>query len=405
MNQEITEIRAQFPILRAHTPQLTYLDNAATTQQPQSVIQSQTTYYSTYHANVHRSLYEIAHHATTAYEQTRQKLAQFIKARQPEEIVFTSGATQAINLVANSFLGPKLVPGDEIIISAMEHHANLIPWQQICQARGAKLRVIPHNEQGVLELEKYQQILTPSTRLVALVHISNTLGTINPIQKITEMAHQQNIPVLVDATQSLAQKMVDVQELGCDFLVGSGHKMFGPTGTGFLYGKAAILKTMPPNQFGGDMVKRVTFEETTFANPPHRFEAGTPNISGFIGLGAAIDFLNQLDTNWLNNHLESLKNKLLMSLSSIQGLKLFGPSINRSGIFSFSLGDIHPHDLATFLSQNNICIRAGHHCTQPIMQFYGVPAMARVSLSIYNTEEEIDFLVEQLEAAKMFFGY
>ncbi len=395
--------RQQFPIFQHH-PALVYLDSAATTQKPQVVIDGITNFYQKENANIHRGIYDLAAKATQKYESVRQKVADFIGASNRSEIVYTSGTTAAINLVAHSFLLPRLVQGDEVLVSAMEHHANLLPWQMACKAKGANLRIIPIDKAGNLDMVAYQEMLSAKTKMVAVVHISNSLATINPIAKMIELAHQQNIPILVDGAQSTAHYPIDVTALACDFFTFSGHKLFGPTGIGLLYGKAAHLATMSPYQFGGDMIRTVTYQDATFAPAPQKFEAGTTNIAGVIGLGYAIDFMNQLDKKAIATYVKELGEYAREKLLKINDLEIFGNAKNRTGIVSFILRNAHPHDVATFLGEANIAIRAGHHCTQPLMDFYGIPATSRASFSIYNNREEIDFLVEEVKGIQAFFG-
>ena len=396
------KIRSQFPIF-SHHPELIYLDNAATTQKPVSVIQATMDFYQKENANIHRGMYDLAARTSQKYEQVRQKVARFIGAEKPETIVHTSGATASINLVAQSFLAGRLQPGDEVVISTMEHHANLIPWQQVCKIRRANLRVIPISEAGELDMAAFKNMLSNRTKMVAIVHVSNTLGTVNPVEEIIEMAHQKNIPVLLDGAQSAAHYPVDVRALDVDFFVFSGHKIFGPTGTGILYGKPELLETMQPICFGGGMINSVSFEETTFAAVPHRFEAGTTNIAGVIGFGSAIDFLQQFDKNEILVHLKNLTQTATEALLKINGLKIYGTAKNKSAIISFTLGNVHPHDVATFLGAENIAVRAGNHCTQPLMDFYGLPGTTRASFSIYNTPEEALRLAEALREVQRFF--
>ena len=399
----------KFPIFK-NNPTLVYLDSAATTQKPRSVIKSEIDFYSNYNANVHRGVYGIAVRASEAYENVRVKVAEFIGAARKEEIVFTSGTTASINLVAQSFLSPRLNEGDEVIISAMEHHANLIPWQQACLQKKAVLRVIPFDENGVLDLQFYENSLNEKTKFVAVTHISNTLGTINPIEKIIEAAHKKDIPVLVDAAQSISgiryqvsatdnrQPTTDNQQP--DFLVFSAHKLFGPTGVGILFGKAKHLEAMQPYQFGGDMIRDVSFERTLFAPPPQRFEPGTQNIAGVIGLGAAIDFVKKIGQKNIYTYTHKLLEIVTEKLQAVSGVRIIGNAPEKSGIISFIVGDIHPHDVASILAQRNICIRAGQHCTQPIMDFFDLPGTIRASFSIYNTEEDIDKLIAGIEEVK-----
>ena len=397
------KIKQQFPLF-AHYPRLAYLDNASTTQKPKAVIEAITNFYEKGNANIHRGVYELAARATQRYEDVRQKVAGLIGAPDPETIVYTSGTTAGINLVASSFLEPRLQAGDEVVISYMEHHANLIPWQMACKKKGAKLRVIPMDKNGVLNLAAYREMLSPRTRMVALVHISNTLGTVNPVEEMIALAHQHQLPVLIDAAQSIAHFPIDVQRLDADFLVFSGHKMFGPTGVGILYGKAEHLAAMPPWQYGGDMIRNVAFEETTFAKAPQRFEAGTTPIAGVIGLGAAVDFLQTLDRTAVQEHLKLLGQAAREALARIDGLKIIGHAAESTAIVSFVLENVHPHDVATFLSEDQIAVRAGHHCTQPIMDFFGIAGATRASFSIYNQLEEVERLVHSLKEIKIFFS-
>ena len=400
---DLKNIRAEFPIF-FHHPNLVYLDNAATTHKPQSVIDSISNFYQKENANIHRGIYPLAAQTTQKYEQVRNKVASFLNAPDSTNIVYTSGTTASINLVAHSFLNNRLKKGDEIIISAMEHHANLIPWQMICKKKEANLRVIPMNKEGELDLGNFKEMLSEKTKLVAVVHVSNTLGTINSIEEIIDFSHQKNILVLVDAAQSVAHYPIDVQALDVDFLTFSGHKLFGPTGIGILYGKKQYLLAMEPYQFGGDMIKNVTFEETTFADVPQRFEAGTTNVAGVIGLGAAIDFVNQLDRRAVMNYLNDLTLDVTGKLLKINNLEIIGNAKNKSSIISFSLKNIHPHDVATFLGTDHIAVRAGNHCTQPVMDYFNLPGTTRASFTIYNRPEEIDLLVEKIKEIQQFFS-
>lgn len=395
-------IKSEFPIFKNH-PNWVYLDSAATTQKPHSVIEAERYFYENQNANVHRGIYEMAAEATEAYESTREKAKNFINAAHREEIIFTSGATEGVNLVVQSYAFDQLNEGDNIIISAMEHHSNLIPWQQVCLKKRAELRVIPMNTEGVLDLNVLKSLLNKNTRLVAVTHISNTLGTINPIEEIIELAHQNGTPILIDAAQGIASQAIDVQKLKANFIVFSGHKMFGPTGTGILYGQKELLNAMSPYKFGGEMIRDVTFEKTTFAELPHKFEAGTPNIAGIVALGKAIDFVEKVGRDNISSHLKSLLNVGTERLLSLNEVKIYGTSPQKSGIISFVLRGIHPHDIATILSEQNIALRAGHHCTQPIMDFFEIPATARVSFSIYNDFNDIEKLVEGLKNVIRFF--
>lgn len=398
-----SQIRSRFPIFDKH-PELVYLDSAATTQKPDTVIEGIKRFYSEENANIHRGIYPLAARATSLFESSRDKVQAFINAAKREEVIFTPGTTAGINLVATSFLNTRLQAGDNIVITAMEHHANLVPWQIACQKAEAELRIVPMTPKGALRLDAYQSLLDERTKLVALTHISNTLGTINPITELIEMAHRFNIPVLVDAAQSIAHFDIDVQALGCEFLVFSGHKLFGPTGIGVLYGQEDLLDKMSPYQYGGDMIRTVSFQKTTFAKLPNKFEAGTPNIAGAIGLGYAIDFLNEVDRQQIRKHLHEIKTYATEVLNDIPGLHLVGNAADKTAIFSFSLDDIHPHDIATFLGEAGIAVRAGHHCTQPIMDFFELPATTRASFSIYNTQTEVDHLAKTIRSVQTFFN-
>ena len=403
---DAVQIKKDFPIFQQpieNGKPLIYLDNAATTQKPQVVIDAINQYYQKQNANIHRGIYTLAATATQAYENVRKQVQQFIGAGSHTSVIFTSGTTEGINLVANSFAAPRLLPGDEILISAMEHHSNLIPWQMICKQKGAHLRVIPLSENGELEIEQFEKLLTHRTRMLALVHISNSLGTVNPIKKMIERAHQKSIPVLIDAAQSMASHQINVSELDCDFLVFSGHKIFGPTGIGVLYGKEKWLEEMPPYQFGGEMIRSVSFEETTFAKLPHKFEAGTPNIAGVAGLGKAIEYINGIGKLKIENHNKQLLDYATTQLSVIDGFQIIGKAKKKSGILSFMIDGVHPHDVATILNEYGIAVRAGHHCAQPVMNFYNIPGTARASFSIYNTKSDINQLALAIEAVKQLF--
>lgn len=392
----IDEIRNEFPILKrtVNGKQLVYLDNAATTQKPQSVIDATAYYYTFENANIHRGLHFLSEVATESYEQARLKVKEFINAMSVSEIIFVRGATEAINLIANTMCRAKMFSeGDEILISHMEHHANIVPWQMMCERNGAKLRVIPIDDHGDIKMEEYKKLLSNKTKLVSVVHTSNSLGTINPVKEIIKIAHEKGVPVLIDGAQAIQHKPVDVQELNCDFYVFSGHKMYGPTGIGVLYGKTSLLEKLPPYQGGGDMIRKVTFEETTFDDLPNKFEAGTPNIAGGIGLGTAIDYLRSFDFKDLMNHEDALLQYATQQLQLIPGLRIIGTAKKKSSVVSFIIEDIHPYDIGTIIDTDGIAIRTGHHCTQPIMQRFNLPATARASFSFYNTFEEVDKLV------------
>ncbi|MBV6441432.1 MAG: cysteine desulfurase [Haliscomenobacteraceae bacterium CHB4] len=398
--------RHEFPIFQRH-PDLVYLDSAATTQKPETVIEAERYFYEHLNANVHRGAYRLADEATTAYEAVREKMRVLLNVRDASEIIFTSGTTAGINLVAHCFAAVQISEGDAVVVSAMEHHANLIPWQQVCLRNKAKLLVVPVSPDGVLDMAEYENLLANEkvqVKMVAISHVSNALGTINPIESIVRLAQRHGAAVLVDAAQSIASHTLDVQALDLDFLVFSGHKMFGPTGTGVLYGKEKWLDAMPPWQFGGSMIRDVTFERTLFAPPPQKFEAGTPNLAGVAGLGAAVDWIQKTGRETIARHMRSLLEYATHRLNTVPGLRIIGQAPEKSGIISFLLDGIHPHDLSTFLDQSQICIRAGHHCAQPLMDLLEIPGTVRASFSIYNSEAEIDRLVEALHTAREFFG-
>jgi len=396
---DVARVRKDFPALRqlVHGKPLVYLDNAATTQKPQSVIDSLVHFYTRDCSNIHRGVHELSERATRAYEDTRKRLRSFINAADEREIIFVRGATEAVNLVAHSYGRPRLGRDDEVLLSALEHHSNIVPWQLACQERGARLKVIPINPRGEIIVEEFDRLLSPRTRLVAVTHVSNALGSITPLRHIIETAHAGDIPVLVDGAQAIPHLPVDVQELDCDFYVFSGHKMFGPTGVGVLYGKAKLLDAMPPYQGGGDMISSVTFEQTLYNKLPYKFEAGTPNIAAGIALGAAVEYLEALGMEAVARYEHELLLHATRRLSQIEGLTLIGTAREKASVVSFVLDGIHPHDIGTILDQEAIAIRTGHHCAQPVMDFYGVPATARASLAFYNTREEIDLLAEGLQ--------
>ena len=397
--------RADFPILRQkiHGRPLVYLDNAATSQKPQRVIDAISTFYSTTNANVHRGVHALSERATEQFELAREKVRAFINAPKVEEIVFVRGATEAINLVAQSFGRSRLRRGDEILVSAMEHHSNIVPWQLLCESTGAVLRVAPINDDGELVVGEFEAMLGAKTRLVALAHVSNALGTINPVRQLIAAAHSRGVPVLLDGAQAIPHLKVDVKALDCDFYVFSSHKMFGPMGIGALFGKADLLESMPPYQGGGDMILSVTFEKTIYNRVPYKFEAGTPDVGGAIGLGSAIDYLNSLGMEQIAAYEHDLLVYATAAISRVPGVRLVGTARQKAGVISFLLGDIHPHDIGTILDQEGIAIRTGHHCAQPVMQRFGVDATARASLAFYNTREDIDRLVAGLERVKEIF--
>lgn len=398
----INQIRQDFPLIcqssQASTP-VAYLDNAATTQKPRTVIQRLQEYYETGNANIHRGIYALAQKATQDYENARQQVQAFINASTSSEIIFTRGTTESINLVAQCFLALHLKTGDEVVVTGMEHHSNLVPWQVLCKKHGAVLRIVPVNGAGEVILPAYEQLLTKKTRLVALVHTSNSLGTINPVEVMTKMAKQQNIPVLIDGAQSVAHQAIDVQALDCDFFAFSGHKMYAPTGIGVLYAKVAHLETMTPYQYGGEMIRTVSYENSTFNRIPHKFEAGTPHIAGAIALSSAIDYIQQLGLSDIQDHLDNLLRYATQQLQTIDGLKIIGTAQHKTSIISFLLNDIHPHDMGTILNESGVAIRAGHHCTMPLMRHFDIPGTTRASFAVYNTLEEIDQLVAAIKKA------
>lgn len=392
---DVTRVRADFPILtqQVYGKPLIYLDNAASAQKPRQVIEAVSNFYATGYASIHRGLYALSEGATEMYESARNTIQRFLGAREACEIVFVRGTTEGINLVAQTYGRQHLRPGDEVVISAMEHHSNLVPWQMVCEDIGAFLRVVPISDEGEFLLKEFEKLLSSRTRMVAVSHVSNVLGTINPIRQICEMAHNRNIPVLVDGAQAVPHLAVDVQDLDCDFYAFSGHKLFGPTGIGILYGKTALLEAMPPYQGGGHMISSVTFEKTLYNTLPAKFEAGTPNIAGTIGLGVAIEYLNRIGIEAITAYERELLSYATKALSEIRELRLIGTAKQKTGVLSFVLDGIHPHDIGSILDREGIAIRAGHHCAQPLMGRFGVPATARASLAFYNTREEIDALV------------
>jgi cysteine desulfurase/selenocysteine lyase len=402
---DVAAVRRDFPILarEVYGKPLAYLDNAATSQKPRAVIHAISDYYETTNANVHRGVHALSVHATERYEGAREKVRAFVNAGENAEIVFVRGTTEAINLVANAYGQARVRAGDEIVISAMEHHSNIVPWQLLCQRTGAKLRVIPMDRAGNLLLDEYRKLLNERTRIVAIPHVSNSLGTVNPVAEMIAIAHERNIPVLIDGAQAVPHFRVDVRALDADFYAFSGHKMFGPTGAGVLYARRALLETLPPYQGGGDMIASVTFEKTTYNVLPHRFEAGTPDIAAAVGLGAAVDYLNQLGFDAIEPYENELVAYAVDALASVPGVTLIGTPAHRVGVVSFTIDGIHPHDAGMILDHEGIAIRAGHHCTQPVMDFFGVPATNRASFAFYNTREEVDRLVAGIAKVKEVF--
>jgi cysteine desulfurase / selenocysteine lyase len=402
---DISAIRRDFPILHrtVHGKPLVYLDNGATSQKPQSVIDALSRYYLEENSNIHRGVHYLSAQATADYEAAREKVQSFINAEHKEEIIFVRGTTEAINLVAQSYGRSSLQPGDEIIISAMEHHSNIVPWQLLCEQTGACLRVIPINHDGELVLDEYRRLLTEKTKLVSVTHVSNALGTVVPVHEIVSAAHERGTPVMLDGAQAVPHLKVDVRSLGCDFYAFSGHKMFGPTGVGILYGRRGLLEKMPPYQGGGDMISLVTFEKTHYNLLPYKFEAGTPNIAGGIGLGAAVDYLRQLDWQQVLAHEADLLSYATEKLMAIDGLRIIGTARDKAGVLSFVFDQIHAHDIGTILDEEGVAVRAGHHCAMPVMQRFGVPATTRASFALYNIRDEIDVLARAiLKALKVF---
>lgn len=395
---DINAIREQFPVLHQEVNghPLVYFDNAATTQKPQRVIDALLHYYRFDNSNIHRGVHTLADRATEGFEGTRKLIARFINAAETEEVVFTKGTTEGINLVAQSFGRSKLHKGDEVIISAMEHHSNIVPWQMICEERGAILKVIPVNAEGELLLDEYARLLSPKTKIVSIVHVSNTLGTINPVKQITEMAHQVGSKVLIDAAQSVGHLPVDVQEIDCDFLVFSAHKIYGPTGVGVLYGKRQALEAIPPYQGGGSMIRDVHFEKTTYNDIPYKFEAGTPTIGDVIAFKHAIEFINEFGKPAIHEHEDKLFRQAREGLKAISGVRLIGTAAEASGIVSFLLENTHVFDTGMLMDARGIAVRTGHHCTQPLMEQYGIEGTCRASFAIYNTQKEVDYFLENV---------
>lgn len=402
---DIQKIRKDFPVLSAtaHGKPLVYFDNANTAQKPQSVIDCVNEVYTKYYSSVHRGVHCLSEKSTRLFEEARDKVQNFISAKHREEIIFVRGTTEAINLVAQSFARPQFKPDDEILITTMEHHANIVPWQMVCEQTGAKLKVVPINDNGEIIFEEFIKLLNPRTKLLAVVHISNSLGTINPIEKMIEAAHQQNIPVLIDGAQAVVHQKVDVQKLDCDFYAFSGHKLYGPSGIGVLYGKKALLEAMPPYQGGGNMISQVTFEKTKYNALPYKFEAGTPHIAGVIGLGAAIDYLNQIGIDKIALFEHELLNYVTQGIQEFSDIRIIGSAQKKASILSFIFEHIHAHDVGTILDQEGIAIRTGHHCTMPLMARFNVPATARASFAFYNTIEEIDVFLQGLKKIKEVF--
>lgn len=403
---DVFKLRQDFPILRmnVHGKPLVYLDNAATSQKPQVVIDALTRYYTSENANIHRGVHALSELATEHYEQARAKIQRFINAADPSEVIFVRGTTEGINLVAQTYGRTHIGAGDEIIISALEHHSNIVPWQILCEQQGAKLRVIPINDDGELLLGEFEKLLGPRTKLVAIAHVSNALGTIIPLRQVTELAHQRNVPVIVDGAQAAPHLQIDVQALDADFYVLSSHKMYGPTGIGVLYGKHHLLEAMPPYQGGGDMISSVTFEKTLYNKLPYKFEAGTPDISGVIAMGAAVDYMTNIGLDRIAAYEHELLVYATGKLSKIPGLHLIGTAKSKAAVVSFVLENVHAHDVGTILDQEGIAVRTGHHCAQPVMQRFGVDATARASFALYNTRDEVDALAAGIQKVREVFA-
>ena len=403
---DVARIRDDFPILKQQVNgrPLVYLDNAATSQKPRQVIEAISRFYSEDYSNIHRGVHTLSQRSTQSYEAVRTKVQRFIHAAEDREIIFVRGTTEGNNVVAFGYLRPLLQTGDEIVISGMEHHSNIVPWQMLCEEKKARLRVIPINDDGEVIFEEYEKLLNSKTRLVAVTHVSNALGTINPIRRMIAVAHRQQIPVLVDGAQAIPHLSVDVQALDCDFYTFSGHKLYGPTGIGVLYGKASLLEAMSPFQGGGDMIASVTFEKTTYNKIPHKFEAGTPDIAGVIGLGAAIDYVEAIGLAAISAYEDELLAYATREVSKIAGVRILGSAKEKASVLSFTLEGVHPHDIGTILDQQGIAIRAGHHCAQPVMDRFKVPATARASFAFYNTKEEVDALVNGIRAVMEVFN-
>jgi cysteine desulfurase/selenocysteine lyase len=403
---DVERVRADFPILqrKVHGKPLVYLDNAATSQKPRAVIDAIVRYYEGTNANIHRGVHYLSETATADYEAARQIAQRFINAPHAHEVIFVRGTTEGINLVAQTFGRARVQSGDEVLITAMEHHSNIVPWQILCGEKGAKLRVAPINDQGELLLDEFERLLGPRTKLAAVTHVSNALGTINPLKRMIELAHAHGVPVLVDGAQAVPHMQVDVQALDCDFYTFSGHKVYGPTGIGVLHGKSALLDAMPPYQGGGDMISSVTFEKTSYNKLPYKFEAGTPDIAGVIGLGAALTYVNSLGIANIGTHEHDLLVYATGAVSSMPGVRVIGTAKEKAGVVSFVIEGVHPHDIGTILDQEGIAIRTGHHCSQPLMERFGIPATARASFAAYNTRQEVDALVRGIGKVREVFA-
>jgi cysteine desulfurase/selenocysteine lyase len=403
---DVNEVRKDFPILSrtVHGKKLVYLDNAATSQKPRAVIEAMAGYYEGENSNIHRGVHFLSGLATEGHDHARAIVRKFVNAADSREIVFTRGTTEGINLVAQTYGRANVGTGDAVLITAMEHHSNIVPWQILCDEKGARLQVAPINDRGELLLDEFEKLLSPRTKIVAVAHVSNALGTINPVAAIVEMAHRRNIPVLVDGAQAAPHLRIDVQALDCDFYTFSSHKMYGPMGIGVLYGKSALLEAMPPYQGGGDMISSVTFKKTTYNKLPYKFEAGTPDVAGVIGLGAAIEYMNRLGIAQIEAHEHDLLAYATKVISAIPGVRIIGTAKEKAGALSFVMDDVHPHDIGTILDQQGIAVRTGHHCAQPVMERFGIPATARASFAVYNTKEEIDALAAGIQKVREVFA-
>ncbi len=399
-------VRADFPILdqRVHGKRLVFLDSAASSQKPRQVIDAMSRFYATDYANIHRGVYELSKRATEAFEAAREKARSFLNAAEAREIVFVRGTTEAINLVAQTYGRRNVGPGDEVLITHMEHHSNIVPWQVLCEEKQAVLKVVPLDDRGALMMDELVKRLSPRTRIVAVTHVSNALGTVNPVGEIVRLAHARGVPVLVDGAQAVPHRRVDVRDLDCDFYAFSGHKVFGPSGIGVLYGKAALLEAMPAYQGGGEMILSVSFEKTTYKEIPHKFEAGTPDITGAVGLGAALDYVSALDLDEVAAYEAELLANATEHISRIPGVRLIGTAEKKASVVSFVIEGVHPHDVGTILDREGIAVRTGHHCAQPVMDRFGVPATVRASLALYNTKADVDALVKGLERVREVFG-
>jgi cysteine desulfurase / selenocysteine lyase len=396
---DVERVRKDFPILarRVHGKPLVYLDNAATTQKPLAVLESETALYERYYANIHRGVHHLSVEASEAYEKSREKARDFVNAADAREIVFVRGTTEGINLVAQTYGRASVRAGDEVLISALEHHSNIVPWQMLCEEKGARLLVAPINDRGEIRMDELEKRISERTKIVAVSHVSNALGTLNPVKRIVALAHARGVPVLVDGAQAAPRLKVDVRDLDCDFYTFSGHKMYGPTGVGVLFGKEALLEAMPPWQGGGDMIRSVTFEKTTYNILPYKFEAGTPNIAGAIGLGAAIDYIGSLGIDTIEAHENDLLAYATERLTAIPGLRVIGTAAQKAAVLSFTLEGVHPHDVGTVLDREGVAVRTGHHCAQPVMDFFKIPATSRASFALYNTRAEVDVLFAGLQ--------